>query len=245
MAARSAAWAARRRSTTSTPAAASGRWAAPSWRRCWATRRAGRISAPAWSSQMAEQGVAGFTGCYASPIALAATQEAAKYGLPFCIDSGLADSITTRGLKNVFRLFPNATTTTTDAIAALDCDQQEGRLARQDRRGGARGRRVRHQPGQAARHPARRHRHQAAGDDPARDADARLHQHRAAHQGGQAGPGDPGRLHQRIRAADPHAGAAEGRAGRASSRWPGVGSTCASPRTSLRSPRTSSTSTTG
>ena len=71
-------------------------------------------------NQMAEQGVAGFTGCYASPIALAATQEAAKYNLPFCIDSGLADSITTRGLKNVFRLFPNATTTTADAIAALD-----------------------------------------------------------------------------------------------------------------------------
>ena len=70
--------------------------------------------------QMAEAGVAGFTGCYASPIALAATQEAAKYGLPFSIDSGLADSITTRGLKNVFRLFPNATTTTADAIAALD-----------------------------------------------------------------------------------------------------------------------------
>ncbi len=70
--------------------------------------------------QMAEQGVAGFTGCYASPIALAATQEAAKYNLPFCIDSGLADSITTRGLKNVFRLFPNATTTSKDAIAALD-----------------------------------------------------------------------------------------------------------------------------
>ena len=70
--------------------------------------------------QMAEQGAAGFTGCFASPIALAATQEAAKYNLPFCIDSGLADSITMRGLKNVFRLFPNATTTTKDAMAALD-----------------------------------------------------------------------------------------------------------------------------
>ncbi len=70
--------------------------------------------------QMAEQGVAGFTGCYASPIALAATQEAAKYNLPFCIDSGLADSITGRGLKNVFRLFPTASATSADAMAALD-----------------------------------------------------------------------------------------------------------------------------
>ncbi len=70
--------------------------------------------------QMSEQGAAGFTGCFASPIALAATQAAAKYNLPFCIDSGLADSITARGLKNVFRLFPTASAITTDAMAALD-----------------------------------------------------------------------------------------------------------------------------
>lgn len=70
--------------------------------------------------QMSEAGAAGFTGCFASPIALAATQAAAKYNLPFCIDSGIADSITARGLKNVFRLFPTASATTTDAIAALD-----------------------------------------------------------------------------------------------------------------------------
>ncbi len=70
--------------------------------------------------QMNEQGVAGFTGCFASAICLAATQAAAKYGLPFCIDSGIADSITTRGLKNTFRLFPNASGTTADAITALD-----------------------------------------------------------------------------------------------------------------------------
>ena len=69
---------------------------------------------------MNEQGAAGFTGCFASAIALAATQAAAKYNLPFCIDSGIADSITARGLKNVFRLFPNATGTTKDAITALD-----------------------------------------------------------------------------------------------------------------------------
>jgi branched-chain amino acid transport system substrate-binding protein len=70
--------------------------------------------------QMAEQGVAGFTGCYTSPIALASTQAAAKYNIPFCIDSGLADSITARGLKNVFRLFPSASTLSDDSVAALD-----------------------------------------------------------------------------------------------------------------------------
>jgi branched-chain amino acid transport system substrate-binding protein len=70
--------------------------------------------------QMAEAGVAGFTGCFASALGLAATQAAAKYMIPFSIDSGIADSITTRGLKNVFRLFPNATGTNNDAMAALD-----------------------------------------------------------------------------------------------------------------------------
>ena len=70
--------------------------------------------------QMAEQGVAGFTGCYASNLCLAATQAAAKYNIPFSIDSGIADAITARGLKNTFRFFPNNTTATTDAMAALD-----------------------------------------------------------------------------------------------------------------------------
>ena len=65
--------------------------------------------------QMAEQGAAGFTGCFASALGLAATQAAAKYNLPFSIDSGLADSITTRGLKNMFRLFPNASSATNEA----------------------------------------------------------------------------------------------------------------------------------
>lgn len=70
--------------------------------------------------QMAEQGVVGFTGCFSSPIALAATQAAAKYNLPFSIDAGLADSLTGRGLKNVYRLFPNVSQTSRGALAALD-----------------------------------------------------------------------------------------------------------------------------
>jgi len=70
--------------------------------------------------QMAEQGATGFVGCFSSPIGLAATQAAAKYNIPFCIDSGIADAITTRGLKNVYRLFPTSSGTTADAMAALD-----------------------------------------------------------------------------------------------------------------------------
>jgi len=70
--------------------------------------------------QMAEAKVAGITGCYASNLALAATQTAARYNIPFSIDSGIADKITARGLPNVFRFFPNNTTMTSEAIACLD-----------------------------------------------------------------------------------------------------------------------------
>jgi branched-chain amino acid transport system substrate-binding protein len=70
--------------------------------------------------QMAEAGASGFTGCFASALGLAATQAAAKYNIPFSIDSGIADAITTRGLKNTFRFFPNNTTATNDAMMALD-----------------------------------------------------------------------------------------------------------------------------
>ncbi len=70
--------------------------------------------------QMAEAGASGFTGCFASALGLAATQAAARYNIPFSIDSGIADALTTRGLKNTFRFFPNNTTATNDAMAALD-----------------------------------------------------------------------------------------------------------------------------
>ncbi len=70
--------------------------------------------------QMAEGGAHAFVGCFASALGLAATQAAAKYNLPFSIDSGLVDSLTTRGLGNVFRLFPNASSVSADAMTALD-----------------------------------------------------------------------------------------------------------------------------
>lgn len=76
--------------------------------------------ASALVDQMAEAKVVGITGCYASNLALAATTTAAKYNIPFCIDSGIADSITSRGLGNVFRFFPANTPMTDQAIACLD-----------------------------------------------------------------------------------------------------------------------------
>ncbi|HTN10977.1 MAG TPA: ABC transporter substrate-binding protein, partial [Acetobacteraceae bacterium] len=70
--------------------------------------------------QMADAGASGFTGCFASNLGLTATTAAAKYNIPFSIDSGFVDSITTRGLKNVFRFFPNLTMTISGAMPALD-----------------------------------------------------------------------------------------------------------------------------
>jgi branched-chain amino acid transport system substrate-binding protein len=70
--------------------------------------------------QFAEAGAAGFTGAFSSSLGLAATQAAAKYSLPFSIDSGVADNLTTRGLSNTFRLFPPATVCVEGAVAELD-----------------------------------------------------------------------------------------------------------------------------
>ena len=70
--------------------------------------------------QFAEAGASGFTGCFSSSLGLAATQAAAKYDLPFSIDSGVADNLTTRGLTNTFRLFPPATPCVIGAVAELD-----------------------------------------------------------------------------------------------------------------------------
>lgn len=70
--------------------------------------------------QMADAKVAGITGCYASHLALAATQTAAKYGIPFSIDSGIDDKITQRGLTNVFRFFPDGSMMAAESVDCLD-----------------------------------------------------------------------------------------------------------------------------
>jgi branched-chain amino acid transport system substrate-binding protein len=56
--------------------------------------------------KMNDAGVAAIVGGYSSAICLAASQTAARYGLPYLVDVGVVDSIVTRGLKNTFRFGP-------------------------------------------------------------------------------------------------------------------------------------------
>ena len=69
--------------------------------------------------RMQQEGVSAYLGCFASGIALPATQAAAKYNTPFLIDVGASDLIVTRGLKNVFRFKPGFGKCVDDAIVAL------------------------------------------------------------------------------------------------------------------------------
>jgi len=69
--------------------------------------------------RMQQDGVSAYLGCFASGIALPATQAAAKYNTPFLIDVGASDLIVNRGLKNVFRLKPGFGKCVDDAILAL------------------------------------------------------------------------------------------------------------------------------
>ncbi len=69
--------------------------------------------------KMNEQGVAAYIGCYQSPVGIAASQAASKYGTPFLIDVGASDLIVTRGLKNVFRLKPGFGACVDQGIASL------------------------------------------------------------------------------------------------------------------------------
>ena len=70
--------------------------------------------------KMNEAGVAAIVGCFQSAVVLATTQAAAKYGIPYAVDVGASDLITTRGLKNVFRLKPGFGKCVDEAIKALD-----------------------------------------------------------------------------------------------------------------------------
>ena len=66
-----------------------------------------------------QEAVSAYVGCFSSAIALPATQAAAKYNTPFMIDVGVSDAITSRGLKNVFRLAPGNGRCVDDAFAGL------------------------------------------------------------------------------------------------------------------------------
>ena len=69
--------------------------------------------------RMHQEGVSAYVGCFASAIALPATQAAAKYNTPFMIDVGVSDAIVSRGLKNVFRLAPGNGKCVDDAFGGL------------------------------------------------------------------------------------------------------------------------------
>ena len=81
--------------------------------------------------RMEQDGVAAYLGCFASGIALPATQAAAKYNTPFLIDVGASDLIVNRGLKNVFRLKPGFGKCVDDAIVELgDINKGAGGVAK-------------------------------------------------------------------------------------------------------------------
>lgn len=64
--------------------------------------------------RLIQKGVCAVVGCWSSDITLAATQVAAKYGVPHLVDMATAPEITQRGFKNIFKL------PATPDIVALD-----------------------------------------------------------------------------------------------------------------------------
>jgi branched-chain amino acid transport system substrate-binding protein len=69
--------------------------------------------------RMQGEGVAGIVGGFASPIALAASQAASRYDIPYIVDVGVSDQIVNRGLKNTFRFGPGFGTVTSSALENL------------------------------------------------------------------------------------------------------------------------------
>lgn len=65
------------------------------------------------------EGVLGIIGTYSSGVALPATQEAERTGLPFVVDIASANDITERGFKYTFRLQPAATSFSVDFLEML------------------------------------------------------------------------------------------------------------------------------
>jgi branched-chain amino acid transport system substrate-binding protein len=69
--------------------------------------------------RMQGEGVAAIVGGFASPIALAASQAASRYDIPYIVDVGVSDQIVSRGLKNTFRFGPGFGTVTAAALENL------------------------------------------------------------------------------------------------------------------------------
>jgi branched-chain amino acid transport system substrate-binding protein len=66
-----------------------------------------------------EAGAAAIVGPFASGIALATTQAAARHNLPHIVDVGVVDQIVTRGLTNTFRFGPGVATIVDTALENL------------------------------------------------------------------------------------------------------------------------------
>ncbi|MCS6853637.1 MAG: ABC transporter substrate-binding protein [Elioraea sp.] len=69
--------------------------------------------------RMQAEGVVAIVGGFASPIALAASQAAARYDIPYVVDVGVSDQIVQRGLRNTFRFGPGFGTVTKAALDNL------------------------------------------------------------------------------------------------------------------------------
>ncbi len=69
--------------------------------------------------RMAEAGVVAVQGPFASGIALATTQAAAKHNLAHVVDVGVVDQIVARGLKNTFRFAPGFGKVTSQGLENL------------------------------------------------------------------------------------------------------------------------------
>jgi branched-chain amino acid transport system substrate-binding protein len=69
--------------------------------------------------RMQAEGVSAIVGGFASPIALAASQAASRYDIPYIVDVGVSDQIVNRGLKNTFRFGPGFGTVTSAALENL------------------------------------------------------------------------------------------------------------------------------
>jgi branched-chain amino acid transport system substrate-binding protein len=77
------------------------------------------------TEKLNEAGAAAVIGGYASSICLAASQAAARSGLPYVVDVGVADEIVSRGLANTFRFGPGFAAIVETAMDNLE-DINEG-----------------------------------------------------------------------------------------------------------------------
>lgn len=84
-----------------------------------ADAQASPATAIAEVDRLAGQNVVAIQGGYASDLVLAATQQAARHGLPYMVDVGVVDQIVERGLTNTFRFGPGFGKVTQDGLANL------------------------------------------------------------------------------------------------------------------------------